>query len=235
MHEHHRQNIEQAARAAAREDARDWVRTAEGDPDALRALIEGIEAGDPATLDTFPSAQHGVEVEPETLADLAGVGADEFIVPMAEHFRTTYIDAEHDEVDRQARALLAECDARAYVEVDGDSVADIDDGLPGTTVRLVLDEDGYQDGQRFAWINAAGIELKTGHQSTEITLFVSLGDPRGAFAMTIVQVDEDATDPTTGERHEHAGRQFMHLPHPTDGMLHLPLVERSPGHYAIGE
>ena len=58
---------------------------------------------------------------------------------------------------------------------------------------------------QLAWINSAAIHLDPDHD--EVTVTVSVGDPRGALAMTVGQDDD--------------GHIYVHVPHPDDPMPHL--------------
>ena len=80
------------------------------------------------------------------------------------------------------------------------------------TPTLDAISNGYTNGA----VNSAAIDW-TGDS---ISVTISTGDPRGAFAMTVRVMDD--------------GTVLMHLPHPSDGMLHEPLHELHPGTYRIG-
>jgi hypothetical protein len=72
-----------------------------------------------------------------------------------------------------------------------------------------------------SWANSAGIHLDP--ESDEITVTISVGDPRGAFACTVRQVTPD----------EGAPYLIMHTPHPGEGWAHMPLTELHPGTYRV--
>lgn len=54
-----------------------------------------------------------------------------------------------------------------------------------------------------------------------VTVTISVGDPRGAFAMTV--------------RRNDAGELFLSVPHPSDGWPHMTLTEIHGGYYRIGD
>ena len=60
-------------------------------------------------------------------------------------------------------------------------------------------------GAQLAWLNSAQIHLDPDHD--EVTVTVSVGDPRGALAMTVGQDDD--------------GHIYVHVPHPDAPMPHL--------------
>lgn len=69
-----------------------------------------------------------------------------------------------------------------------------------------------------SWANSASISVD--EERDALQLAVSIGDPRGAFVLTIERMDD--------------GTLIMHAPHPADPMLHMPLTEIHPGTFAIG-
>lgn len=75
------------------------------------------------------------------------------------------------------------------------------------------------------WLNFAGIEF---HGRDTVTVTLSVGDPRGAFGMTIRRVPDDLDS-------ELAGKLIMHVPHPGESFAHAPLRQIHPGTYVIGE
>lgn len=66
------------------------------------------------------------------------------------------------------------------------------------------------------WVNSAGIHARPDRDEIQVT--ISVGDPRGAFVMTV-------------ERHN--GVLYLSVPHAGMGMSHMPLGERSPGWFKI--
>lgn len=95
---------------------------------------------------------------------------------------------------------------------DGESAPDIGEG-PHWPERIPL-----------SWTNSAGIHTDPDEDS--ITLTVSVGDPRGAFAFTVRRVPDD-TD-------MHAGRLMLHVPSPEDITPHAGLTPVHPGTYRVG-
>ncbi|TQN32658.1 hypothetical protein FHX37_2635 [Haloactinospora alba] len=86
---------------------------------------------------------------------------------------------------------------------------------------------GTHDPQRIAlsWCNGAGITTDTEQDSVTVTL--SVGDPRGAFALTIRRVPADADS-------ELAGRLVMHVPYTGEPMSHMETTALHPGTYLLG-
>ncbi len=91
------------------------------------------------------------------------------------------------------------------------------------------DSSGSHDPTRVAlsWCNNAAI--RTDEDDDAITLSLSVGDPRGAFTVTIRRVPDDADSPL-------AGRLLLHMPYPGEPMPHdvlHPLLH--PGAFVIGQ
>jgi hypothetical protein len=66
-----------------------------------------------------------------------------------------------------------------------------------------------------AWCNAAGVEVA----GDEVRVWISTGDPRGAFQMTARRMDD--------------GTIILHMPYPGEGMPHEETVEIHPGTLAV--
>ena len=75
------------------------------------------------------------------------------------------------------------------------------------------------------WCNSAAIVVDDEEDSVTVT--VSVGDPRGAFAFTVRRIPTDASS-------EHAGRLVLHVPYPGEGMPHETLTEIHAGTFLIG-
>lgn len=67
------------------------------------------------------------------------------------------------------------------------------------------------------WANSASIHADT--DCDEITVTISVGDPRTAFVMRVEHID---------------GELFLSVPHASMSLPHMPLTERSPGWFKIG-
>lgn len=67
------------------------------------------------------------------------------------------------------------------------------------------------------WANSASIHTDTDRD--EITVAISVGDPRGAFVMRVERID---------------GELYLSVPHANMSLPHMPLTERSPGWFKIG-
>lgn len=87
-------------------------------------------------------------------------------------------------------------------------------------VSIVFPEDyGWEDDEDArpdpaspdAWCNSAGIDVR----DNEVQVWISTGDPRGAFCMTIRKLD--------------TGEMIMHLPYPGEGLPHEETEEIRPG------
>ena len=65
------------------------------------------------------------------------------------------------------------------------------------------------------WCNAAGVSV----DGEEVNLWISTGDPRGAFQITARRLDD--------------GTILLHLPYPEGGTLHEEVIELHPGTLAI--
>lgn len=73
-----------------------------------------------------------------------------------------------------------------------------------------------------SWVNSAGIH--TDADGDSVTVTISVGDPRGAFAFTVRRVTPDDGEPYL----------VMHTPYPGEGLPHMPLTRISDGTYRIG-
>lgn len=69
-----------------------------------------------------------------------------------------------------------------------------------------------------SWVNSASIDLRESHD--EVTVSISVGDPRGAFVMTIRRTDD--------------GRMFMHVPYENMSYPHMPLTRLHGGTFQLG-
>lgn len=66
-----------------------------------------------------------------------------------------------------------------------------------------------------AWCNSAGVDV----DGDEVRVWISTGDPRGAFQMTARRTPD--------------GVIVLHLPHPGEGLPHEDTVEIHPGTLAV--
>lgn len=89
------------------------------------------------------------------------------------------------------------------------------------------DRDGPHDPKRIplSWCNSAGVSVNADDDS--VTVAISVGDPRGAFTMTIRRVPDDAEGPF-------AGQLVMHVPHANEPSPHMELTDLHPGTLAVG-
>lgn len=96
----------------------------------------------------------------------------------------------------------------------------------GDEVRVQIETpaaEGYYDEEAerepLAWCNSAAMDWNAAEDS--VTVSISVGDPRGAFAFTVRRLAD--------------GSLIMHTPYPGEGMPHMPLRELHPGTYEIGD
>lgn len=89
-------------------------------------------------------------------------------------------------------------------------------GFPWDADYSDRDEDDRPDeSSPEMWCNAAGVDVT----SDEVRLWISTGDPRGAFQITARRMDD--------------GTILLHLPTPGEGLAHEETVELHPGTLAI--
>lgn len=158
----------------------------------------------------FARVQYNWE-DPEPLIDEGGVLNVEF--PWDEepapwrclNCEERFTEDEKDEAER------AECEQAECEEHDGDENCDDHD--------CSFPHDLINDPEAFSWVNGASIRLK--EESDQIDLAISIGDPRGAFVMSLYRTAD--------------GQIRMEVPHPEDGFLHLPLRQLGRALYAVNE
>lgn len=63
--------------------------------------------------------------------------------------------------------------------------------------------------------NGAGVRVSDGPGGPEVSVWLSVGDPRGAFCMTLRRISD--------------GSLILHLPHPGETMAHVETEELHPG------
>lgn len=124
-----------------------------------------------------------------------------------------------------------ECpDCGAYIEEDAEEVTTWNEEEQSDITRV----DGHEeDCQEPEWraeesiamhFNAAGVRIREDENRSEVQVWISVGDPRGAFCMTLEFM-------TNGD---HKGELRLSVPTPTDGLLHCPLTQLgSPGYYKV--
>jgi len=76
------------------------------------------------------------------------------------------------------------------------------------------------------WVNHAGVSID--EEDDSVTLHISVGDPRGAFTLTVRRIPVDADNP------ELAGKLVMHVPYTGEPTPHVPLADLHPGTYIVG-
>ncbi len=157
--------------------------------------------------------------------------------PEWDEFADVESDDQEDQEDQEHQDQEEQEYAENYpvVTVDGD---DVYKGIvhygaiepqpldPSETDRIAVSfpdsENGYQtDAQRAAplgWANSAAITLD--RKDDAITLSVSVGDPRGAFTLTVRRLSD--------------GTLVMHVPYVNESFQHMPLTLLHEGTYKIG-
>lgn len=101
----------------------------------------------------------------------------------------------------------------------GDEAKGWSDGSDAV-VRISNDaaENGYeQEAGPLTWLNSARITVDQDEDA--VHCLVSVGDPRGAFCMTVRRCSD--------------GQIVIHLPHPGESMAHMPTKELHPGTLVI--
>lgn len=78
------------------------------------------------------------------------------------------------------------------------------------------------------WLNSAGVRVDP--EDNAIHLHASIGDPRGAFVLTLRRLPKMAG----GEPNPRGGRLVMHVPHTGDTLLHERLTPLHAGTYGVG-
>ncbi|MEC3974336.1 hypothetical protein [Amycolatopsis sp. H20-H5] len=76
-----------------------------------------------------------------------------------------------------------------------------------------------------SWCNSAAVHTEESEDS--VTVSISVGDPRGAFTLTIRRVPDDVGG-------DLAGCLIMHTPHAGDTAPHMELTPLHDGTYAVG-
>ncbi|WP_020496974.1 hypothetical protein [Sciscionella marina] len=124
-------------------------------------------------------------------------------------------------------ALSEEVDG--YADESGSLVCDAYDPYDDPETDDIETAPDFREGPHrvervpLAWAN--GATIRTDPDEDSITVTVSVGDPRGAFAFTVRRIPDDA--PTNG------GRLIMHTPYPGEPMPHRDLIEDHAGTYWV--
>jgi hypothetical protein len=117
-----------------------------------------------------------------------------------------------------------------YADESGSLVCDAYDQYEDPEIDDVESAPDFREGPHRAqrvplsWANSAAIHTDPGEDS--ITVTISVGDPRGAFAFTVRRIPDDAPD--------NGGRLIMHTPYPGEPMQHAALTEGHTGTYWVG-
>ncbi|WP_338596925.1 hypothetical protein [Saccharopolyspora sp. SCSIO 74807] len=119
-------------------------------------------------------------------------------------------------------------DACGYTDESGSAVCtayipDADSDDDGTEPET---GEGPHRPQRVTLWWANGATIRTEPDEDSITVTISVGDPRGAFAFTVRRIPDDA--PANG------GRLIMHTPYPGEPLPHAELTTDHTGTYWVG-
>lgn len=101
--------------------------------------------------------------------------------------------------------------------VDGSPVVDDDvcEAMEDSSWCVQTEFDDVANGYIPGWCNSAAIS----YSDDELTVSISLGDPRGAFTMTARRLDD--------------GSVILHVPHDGDTSPHVELTPMHPGTYRV--
>ena len=109
--------------------------------------------------------------------------------------------------------------APRIVYIDGHAPGRVSDSIERVQVSFPDKENGKNAGpSNFDWCNSAAIVIDEEHD--EITLTISVDDPRGGFGFTVRRLED--------------GTLIMHVPTPDSTWLHAPLTKLHDGTYRIG-
>lgn len=131
-------------------------------------------------------------------------------------------DADESEQEPGYNYPLVYLDGDVVTHADGhelypdDELERVQVDFPGAVNGTQTDAD---EKAPLGWINNAAITLDRGEDA--VTLTISVGDPRVAFAFTVRRLPD--------------GRLVMSLPYPGETWLHMPLRKLQEGTYEIGE
>lgn len=145
---------------------------------------------------------------------------------------TVEFGGENDETSHRCKACGLELieDADSFRAVDGPRWLDAAECHENVRDESTDDDSDYgphdPEAIPLRWVNSAGVSVDEEHDS--ITVWISVGDPRGGFTMEIRRIDPEADS-------DLAGKLIMHLPHEAASMLHMPLKELHAGTYVIGD
>lgn len=115
-------------------------------------------------------------------------------------------------IGESGSALCTAYEPDAESAADDDTEPDADEG-PHRPQRVPL-----------SWTNGATIRTEPDEDS--ITVTISVGDPRGAFAFTVRRIPDDASN--------NGGRLIMHTPYPGEPLPHVDLTADHAGTYWVG-
>lgn len=122
------------------------------------------------------------------------------------------IQSDKDDPDEARITTYGETHIHASMAGEHDTNGDLDQ-------ETHYDKDGELKRFPLSWCNSANIRQDPDDDAVHVS--ISVGDPRGAFAMTIRRLDD--------------GSLVMHVPYPGESMPHMKLTDLHPGTYRIGE
>jgi hypothetical protein len=101
--------------------------------------------------------------------------------------------------------------------VCGDEIADYGDGYRHTDAGSNLDDDHTPTLAPLSWCNSATLTFSEEEDAVHVS--ISVGDPRGAFSMTVRRLTD--------------GTIVLHHPYPGEGWAHMETREDHPGTLVI--
>lgn len=205
------------------DDAGEWLATSGNAPTAPIDVTRRFDW----TERTDALAEIGEE------ADLDGDELHKITDEDEDAYRVAFVDAYTSAIVDAVTDHLRGTPIPAALYVDGEPER-LDDPDDVGTVHLAINEEGTAaDPQPLSWCNSAAVTLT--HEQDEVQVSISVGDPRGAFVMSVRRIpamhdaDGNVTNPDL------AGRLMLYVPHPEQGFLHMPLTLHHDGAYVIGE
>lgn len=153
-------------------------------------------------------------------------------------YATLYVDGEAQSIEDEYERVSVDVDdermrPKFRCARRREDLPDVDE--PGAVAgsecldRELADDGSYPpheaEGSPLSWVNHAAITLS--EEEDSVTVSISVGDPRGAFAFTIRRMPDR-------EEAVYPGRLLMHLPYPGEPMPHEDLEHIQHGTYLIG-
>lgn len=152
-----------------------------------------------------------------------------------DHGRDGDHSAEADVVDGDARIRISNNNAENGYDIDcrhcGETIEDQGAGwIHSVTEESRCDasdpdnaESNRAEPSPFYWLNSATITADEDEDAVRLSF--SIGDPRGAWVMTVRRIPDDAET--------NAGALLVHVPYPAEPFPHTGLRELHPGTYLV--